>query len=78
MKQYIVTADYYDYDGIFISNQYWIIDNKHSFYKAKDPEDKTQELIPEIKSLANEDEDISRVDINVYELGNKITNKFEI
>lgn len=78
MKQYIVTADYYDYDGIFIGNQYWIIDNKHSFYKAKDPEDKTQELIPEIKSLANEDEDISRVDINVYELGNKITNKFEI
>lgn len=74
MKQYIVTADYYDYDGIFADNQYWIIDNKHSLYKAKDPKGKIQELIPEINSLA--DEDIERININVYELGNKVTDKF--
>lgn len=73
---YIVTADYYDWDGMFIGNQYWIIDNEHTFYKAKDAESKIKELISQIKSLANEDEDTARVDINVYELGSKVTDKF--
>ena len=73
---YIVKADYYDWDGMFIGNQCWIIDNEHTFYKAKDAEGKIQELIPQIKSLANEDEDIERVDINVHKLGSKVTDKF--
>lgn len=72
MKQYIVTADYYDYDGIFTGNQYWIIDNKHTLYKAKDSEGKVKELINEINKIKN----IERVNINVYELGSKVTDKF--
>lgn len=73
---YIVTANYYDWESMFIGNQYWIIDNEHTFYKAKDSEGKIKELIQQIKSLANEDEDTARVDIDVYELGSKVTDKF--
>lgn len=73
---YIVTADSYDWRGLYTLSRYWIIDNEHTFYKAKDAEGKIQELISQIKSLANEDEDTARVDINVYELGSKVTDKF--
>ena len=34
MKQYIVTADYYNYEGMFNGNQYWLIDDEHTFYEA--------------------------------------------
>ena len=71
---YIVTADSYDWRGLYTLSRYWIIDNEHTFYKAKDAEGKIQELISQIKSLANENEE--RVNINVYELGSKVTDKF--
>ena len=76
MKQYIVTADYYDYEGMFNGNQYWIVDDEHTFYEAKDNEGKIQELIPQIKFC--QDEDTERVEINVYEINSKITDKFNI
>lgn len=44
------------------------------FYKAKDSEGKVKELIDDIKSIKNAE--IARVDINVYEIGCKVTDKF--
>ena len=71
---YVVTADYYDWYGMPALNRYWVIDDEHTFYKAKDSETKVKELIDEINQF--EDLDHKRVDINVYELGNNVTNKF--
>ncbi len=73
---YIVKVNYYDWDGMPKYNSCYVIDDAHTFYKAKDSEGKIQELIQQIKSLANEDEDTARVDIDVYELGSKVTDKF--
>lgn len=71
---YIVTADYYDWYGMPAFSRYGIIDDEHTFYKAKDSEGKIKELINEINKL--EDAEISRVNINVYEIGPKVTDKF--
>lgn len=71
---YIVTADYYDWRGLFTLNRYWVIDDEHTFYKTKDSENEVKELINKIDQF--KDLDHKRVDINVYELGNKVTDKF--
>lgn len=71
---YIVTADYYDWRGLFTHDRYWIIDNTRTCYKAQDSEDKVKELIDEIKMIKGDT--ISRIDINVYEIGRKVTDKF--
>lgn len=69
---YIVTADYYDWRGLFTLNRYWVIDDNYTSYEAKDSESKVKELINEINKIKN----IERVNINVYELGSKVTDKF--
>lgn len=70
---YIVKVDYYDWNGV-PNYRCYVIDDAHTFYKAKDSEGKIKELINEINK--SKDEEISIVDINVYELGNNVTNKF--
>lgn len=72
--EYIVTADYYDWRGLFTLNRYWVIDDEYTFYKTKDSENKVKELVDEINQF--EDLDHKRVDINVYEIGRKVTDKF--
>lgn len=69
---YIVTADYYDWRGLYTLSRYWVIDDNYTSYEAKDSEGKVKELIDKI----NQFKDIERVDINVYELGSKVTDKF--
>lgn len=71
---YIVKVNYYNYYGMPKYNNCYVIDDAHTFYKAKDSEGKVKELINEVNKP--EDAEISRVDINVYELGNNVTNKF--
>nr|DAH21436.1 MAG TPA: hypothetical protein [Bacteriophage sp.] len=71
---YIVKVNYYDWDGMPKYNSCYVIDDAHTFYEAKDSEGKVKELIGEINKI--EDDAVSRVDINVYELGNKVTDKF--
>ena len=71
---YIVKVNYYDYDGMPKYNNCYVIDDAHTFYKAKDSEGKIKELINEINK--SKDAEISRIDINVYEIGNNVTNKF--
>lgn len=78
MKQYIVTADYTDFRGLFASNQYWLIDDEHNLYKAEDLEGKIKELIPLIRLLAGYDENISKVKINVYEVNKVDSDKFNV
>ena len=55
-------------------NNCYVIDDAHTFYKAKDSEGKIKELINEINK--SKDAEISRIDINVYEISNNVTNKF--
>ena len=71
---YIVKVNYYDYYGMPKYNNCYVIDDAHTFCKAKDSEGKIKELINEINKA--KDAEISRVDINIYELGNNVTNKF--
>lgn len=71
---YIVKVNYYDYYGMPKYNNCYVIDDAHTFYKAKDSEGKIKELINEINK--SKDEEISRVNINVYEIGRKVTDKF--
>ena len=71
---YIVKVNYYDYYGMPKYNNCYVIDDAHTFYKAKDSEGKVKELINEINK--SKDEEISRIDINVYEIGNTVTDKF--
>lgn len=70
---YIVKVDYYDWYGM-PNYRCYVIDDAHTFYKAKDSEGKVKELINDIKSI--EDAETSRIDINVYEIGRKVTDKF--
>ena len=72
---YIVTADYYDWRGLYTLSRYWVIDDNYTSYEVKGSEGKVKELILQIKSLANENEDIGKVDIDVYELGSKVMDK---
>lgn len=71
---YIVKADYWGVDGLLKVNDSWVIDDMNIFYKAKDSEGKVKELIDDIKSIKNAE--IARIDINVYEIGRKVTDKF--
>lgn len=71
---YIVKVDYYDWYGMPKYNSCYVIDDAHTFHKAKDSEGKIKELINEINKP--QDAEISRVDINVYEIGPKVTDKF--
>ena len=71
---YIVKVNYYDYYGMPKYNNCYVIDDAHTFYKAKDSEGKVKELITEINKA--KDAEISRDDINTYEIGNNVTNKF--
>ena len=71
---YTVKVNYYDYSGMPKYNNCYVIDDAHTFYKAKDSEGKVKELINEINK--SKDAEISRIDINVYEIGNNVTNKF--
>ena len=71
---YIVKVNYYDYYGMPKYNSCYVIDDAHTFYKAKDSEGKIKELINEINK--SKDAEISRIDINVYEIGRKVTDKF--
>lgn len=71
---YIVKVNYYDWDGMPKYNSCYVIDDAHTFYKAKDSEGKIKELINEINKI--KDEEVSRVNIDVYELGNNVTDKF--
>ena len=71
---YIVKVNYYDYYGMPKYNHCYVIDDAHTFYKAKDSEGKVKELINEINK--SKDAEISRIDINVYEIGNNVTDKF--
>lgn len=71
---YIVKVDYYDWYGMPKYNSCYVIDDAHTFYKAKDSEGKVKELINEINK--SKDAEISRVNINVYEIGNNVTDKF--
>ena len=71
---YIVKVNYYDYYGMPKYNNCYVIDNAQTFYKAKDSEGKIKELINEINK--SKDAEISRIDINVYEIGNNVTDKF--
>ena len=71
---YIVKVNYYDYYGMPKYNSCYVIDDAHTFYKAKDSEGEIKELINEINK--SKDAEISRIDINVYEIGRKVTDKF--
>lgn len=71
---YIVKVNYYDWDGMPKYNSCYVIDDAHTFYKAKDSEGKIKELINEINKI--KDEEVSRVNINIYEFGSKVTDKF--
>jgi hypothetical protein len=68
---YIMKVNYGWY-GPPTLNRYWVIDDNNTFYKVKDSKDKVKELIDEI----NQSKDIEKVNINVYELGSKVTDKF--
>lgn len=70
---YIMKVNY-GWHGLPTLNRYWVIDDNNTFYKAKDSDGKVKELIDKINQF--EDLDHKRVDINVYELGNNVTNKF--
>lgn len=76
MKRYIVTADYYDWDGMIVDHFYGIVDETKPFYKAKDTDGKVRELIRQIKQDADANAGITEVCIHVYELGNEVTDKF--
>lgn len=71
---YIVKVDYYDWYEMPKYKSCYVIDDAYTFYKAKDSEGKVKELINDIKSIKNAE--ISRIDINVYEIGNNVTDKF--
>lgn len=71
---YIVKVNYYDWDGMPKYNSCYVIDDAHTFYKAKDSEGKIKELINEINKI--KDEEVSRVNIDIYEFGSKVTDKF--
>lgn len=71
---YIVKVNYYDWDGMPKYGSCYVIDDAHTFYKAKDSEGKIKELINEINKI--KDEEVSRFSIDVYEFGNNVTDKF--
>lgn len=75
MKRYIVTADYYDWDGI-TGRPYCVVDEAKPFYEAKDTVGKIHELVQQIIQDADADADITEVCIHVYELGKEVTDKF--
>lgn len=72
--EYIVKADYWGVDGLLKVSDSWLIDDMNIFYNAKDSEGKVKELIDEIKMIKGDI--ITRIDVNVYEIGRKVTDKF--
>lgn len=72
---YIVTADYYDWDGIK-DRYYWFIAETTPFYTIKDIESKVRGFVQRIIQESDADVDITEVDIHIYELGNEVTDKF--
>lgn len=76
MKRYIVTADYYDCRDLWVYSNYWIIDVKRNYCKPVDADEEVRKLIQAIRRGAKDGKNLSNVNIDVYELGKEVTDKF--